>query len=329
MENCKEIMAKSEFFKIVDSKNYLISIPVKSHFSIGTSPYYAHQHGLAIDIYHKISIENYLAYSPVKGRVIKIKKQIAPTPKFHGGINRDFVLIIENLKDPDIVYKILHVHPKVQVGEVIKIGDPLGKTLRNGYFAPWSSPHIHLEVRTSKDPIRARGGLPFSLNYLNGEKKRSIKKSDTRSIEKIPMEIESVYPEFLLAYFPECLYYKINQYYGLKGNYNGSNCIIDGGIPQYKYGIVHLDEDQSIPNQMPIYIEDKKIGMLNKTVNRFGFLEFDSLKFLINSKEIKGISLFLGTFKPLVKFIFFKRNQFAFKKNSIKHLSIKANNPIN
>ena len=63
----------SGFYDIVRTEDLHISIPETSHFSIGTSPYYAHQHGLAIDIYHNLTLENYEVLSPVSGNIIKIK----------------------------------------------------------------------------------------------------------------------------------------------------------------------------------------------------------------------------------------------------------------
>lgn len=315
-------MVNSKFYKVVDKEDINISIPSKSHLSIGTSPYYSHQHALAIDIYHKISIENYKALSPVNGNVIKIKKQLAPTPKFPDGINRDYVLLIENETNSDMVYKILHVNPEVQKGDKIKIGDPLGNTLKNGYFAPWSSPHLHLEVRKSMDPIRARGGLPFKLSYEESKKSYPILDENYTSVQKIPIQIHSIYPDYLLAYFPENLYYKIGRYFGIKGTYNGSKGILDGGIPQYKNGIMHLKEKPPSRGQTPIYLAENNIGTMLSSFNGFGFLKFESVGFLINGQAIRGISLFLASFKPLVKIILLKRNQFMVKKNSKQLLSI-------
>ena len=60
----------SEFYDIAKMDDIQVSIPKTSHFSIGTSPYYAHQHGLAIDIYHDLSLSNYEVLSPVSGKIL-------------------------------------------------------------------------------------------------------------------------------------------------------------------------------------------------------------------------------------------------------------------
>ena len=95
----------SEFYDIAKMDDIQVSIPKTSHFSIGTSPYYAHQHGLAIDIYHDLSLSNYEVLSPVSGKILKIKTLIAPKPKFKGGIDKDYLILINNPSSPDLVWK--------------------------------------------------------------------------------------------------------------------------------------------------------------------------------------------------------------------------------
>lgn len=97
-------MTKSEFYNIINKDNINVSIPQNSHFTVGTSPYYAHQHGLAIDIYHDLSLKNYDVLSPISGKVIKTKTLIAPKPKFFEGIKEDYLILISNSHNPEIVF---------------------------------------------------------------------------------------------------------------------------------------------------------------------------------------------------------------------------------
>ena len=92
-------MTKSEFYDIVKMEDIRVSIPQSSHFTVGTSPYYAHQHGLAIDIYHSLTLENYEVLSPVTGRILKIKSLIAPKPRFLNGINYDYLILMSMNND--------------------------------------------------------------------------------------------------------------------------------------------------------------------------------------------------------------------------------------
>jgi len=300
--------------------NINVSIPQNSHFTIGTSPYYAHQYGLAMDIYQDLSLENYEALSPISGKVIKIKALIAPKPKFRHGINKDYLILISNSNNPDVVFKILHVNPKVHVGQKVEVGDILGKTIRNGYFAYWSSPHLHLEIRPFKDAIRARGGKNFSLAIKNEHQIADPK--NNLQMEKIPVIIKAVYPEFLLGTFPNNLYYKIAPIFGVKAKYNNLNCIVDGGIPIYKNGIALLQNNNETNSFNEIYLNDHKIGTLLGLRGQFGFIKFDHVRFSLNNKEIRGISLFLANFFPFIKIIPFNKNEFSFNLNSTQNLMI-------
>ncbi|MFX1277782.1 MAG: hypothetical protein ACFFA3_00090 [Promethearchaeota archaeon] len=313
-------MRKSGFYDIVRTEYLHISLPETGHFSIGTSPYYAHQHGLAIDIYQNLSLENYEVLSPVAGKVLKIKPLIAPKPKFIGGIAKDFLILINNPSNPKLIWKLMHVKPSIRVGDEINIADPLGKTIRNGYFAYWSSPHLHLEVRPSDDAIRARGGKNFTLISETEENQGDVKKKlDYRDV---PVEIVEVHPEFLLVRFPESFYYKITPIHGIRVVVNQDYCLLDGGIPHYKVGTVISDQYHLFKVNNSVYLGTKKIGTLHETKEQFGFLKFNSIKFFINDKEIRGISLYLAKFLPLVKIIPYEKKQFSFKPNSIQCLSI-------
>ena len=313
-------MSKSGFYNIINMDNNNVSIPQNSHFTIGTSPYYAHQHGLAIDIYQNLSLENYEVLSPISGKVIKTKTLVAPKPKFLDGINEDYLTLISNSSNPDVVFKILHVNPRVQVGQKVEVGDILGRTIRNGYFAYWSSPHLHLEIRPIKDAIRARGGKDFSLaiknRHLVADHKSNI------HLEKIPVVIKSVFPEFLLVNFPINLYHKIDPIFGVKGKYNNLDCIVDGGIPIYKYGIALLQNNYKTDSINEIHLNEHKIGTLWGYREQFGFIKFDNVRFSLNNKEIRGISLFLVNFLPHIKIIPFNINEFSFNLNSTQYLTI-------
>ncbi|MHA2185783.1 MAG: hypothetical protein ACXAAI_12365, partial [Promethearchaeota archaeon] len=152
-------MDELQFYDIVNMEDTRVSIPHSSHFTIGTSPYYAHQHGLAIDVYHSLPLENYEVFSPVSGVIEKVKILRAPKSRFVGGIDKDYLTLVRNPHNNRFVYKILHVKPTVQLGDRLEVGDSMGTTIRNGYFAYWSSPHLHIEVRASNNAIRASGGI--------------------------------------------------------------------------------------------------------------------------------------------------------------------------
>ncbi|MFW9866352.1 MAG: hypothetical protein ACFFEN_09685 [Candidatus Thorarchaeota archaeon] len=309
-----------EFYDIVKSDDIQVSIPKTSHFTIGTSPYYAHQHGLAIDIYHSLSLENYNVFSPISGIIQEIKAVKAPRPKFLGGIDKDFLILVKNSVNHKIIYKIMHVKSKLRVGDKIEVGDLLGKSIRNGYFAYWSSPHLHLEIRSYQDAIRARGGKEFTLAFESQE--TFDKQGEICELTKMPIEIHASYPEFILCQFSRSFYHKITPIYGIKVKIYKSDYILDGGIPHYKLGTVISDQIYGKNSLNSIFLGTSKIGTLDKVKGQFGFFKFDPVKFFLNDKEIRGISLFLANFFPLVKIIPYHKNDFSFKSKSIQHLSI-------
>ena len=316
-------MPKTKTYDIIKTEDARVSILQGSHFTIGTSPYYAHQHGLAIDIYQNLSLDNYEVISPVSGKVIKTKKLIAPKAKFKGGIDNDYIIIIQNFDDTELVYKILHVNPKVQVGDLLEIGDDIGTTIRNGYFAYWSSPHLHLEIRPHDDAIRARGGKIFSLNI---EKNKKLEKTSSKNqINEIPLEIHSFYPEFLLAKLPTKCYHLIKPFYGVKGNTGNMDCILDGGIPHYKYGTIISQHEFFIDFFNSVYFGQHEIGSLQEVRGKFGFVNFNNIKFLLNNEEIRGISLFLANFVPLIKLIPYNRKVISNNAETTQSLMILSN----
>jgi hypothetical protein len=309
-----------EFYDIVKMDEIQVSIPQTSHFTIGTSPYYAHQHGLAIDIYHSLVLENYEVLSPILGSVQEIKTLRAPKPKFLGGIDKDYLILVRNLENHKTVYKLMHVKPNIEVGDRLEIGDPIGTTIRNGYFAYWSSPHLHLEIRPSDNAIRARGGKEFTLAIDSQES--FDKQGNNFEFTKIPVEIHSFYPEFILCRFSQSFYHKVNPIYGIKVRINKSDYILDGGIPHYKYGTVISDQLYDTNSFNSIYLGTYKIGTLEKVKGQFGFFKFDPVKFFLNDIEIRGISLYLANFVPSVKIIPYHKNDFSFKSKSTQYLSI-------
>ncbi len=313
-------MPKSKFYDIVKMDNIRVSILKTSHFSVGTSPYYAHQHGLAIDIYQNLTLKNYDVLSPVSGKVLKIKTLAAPKPKFPDGIDNDYLLLISNPSNSDLLWKIMHVKPVLKVGDEIKVGDFLGETIRNGYFAYWSSPHLHLEVRSVTDAVRARGGINFSL-ALN-EKCKSQNVSEDITTTQIPIKIHSVYPEMVLANLPQHFYRKISPITGVITRVGNLECILDGGIPHYKIGTIISPRKFNSDSSQSIFFGTNKIGTLNETNGQFGFFKFDDIKFLLNDKEIRGISLYLANFLPLIKIIPYEKNEFLFEPKSTQYLSI-------
>jgi hypothetical protein len=124
-------------------------------FSLYNSPFPAHEGGCAIDLYPR----GERAPSPVAGEVVTIREVRAP-PKPYAA-DTDHLLVIDT---GDRLARILHVEPAVAVGNHVERGQPLGRLVRAGFFAPWVPNHLHLGFRQpGDDPIRASGSLPIEV----------------------------------------------------------------------------------------------------------------------------------------------------------------------
>jgi hypothetical protein len=125
-----------------------------------------------------------------------------------------------------------------------------------------------------------------------------------------------------LVSFPDNFYHFVDPIFGVKGEINNVTCILDGGIPLYKNGVV-LFQNTNIPNiPSKVSLNDHPIGTLTGYRGKFGFIVFHQVKFALNNKEIRGVSFFLAKFKPLIKLIPLSKNEFSFQLNSIQDLAI-------
>jgi hypothetical protein len=120
-------------------------------FTLYNSPFTAHDHGHAVDLYPDTDP----VPSPVAGTVTNIRTVTAP-PKPYAA-DHDYLLLVDT--GPHVA-RIMHVEPTVEPGEMIAVGDPLGRSVRAGFFAPWVPNHLHLGFRPhDANPYRASGSL--------------------------------------------------------------------------------------------------------------------------------------------------------------------------
>lgn len=125
-------------------------------FSLYNSPYRAHETGRAIDLYPD---RDRAVPSPVAGRVVDVRTVRAPPRPYAAAT--DHLIAVET--DAHVA-RILHVDPTVEVGETIAVGDPIGDTVRSGYFEPWVDDHLHLGFRPpGADVLRATGSVRVTV----------------------------------------------------------------------------------------------------------------------------------------------------------------------
>lgn len=125
-------------------------------YTLYNSPFVAHDHGRAIDLY---PIPGEPVPSPVAGVVTDTRTVTAP-PKPYAA-EHDHLILVDT---GERVARLMHVAPTVEAGDRIGVGDPLGESIRAGYFAPWVPNHVHLGFRPyGTDLYRASGSLRIEL----------------------------------------------------------------------------------------------------------------------------------------------------------------------
>jgi hypothetical protein len=125
-------------------------------FTLYNSPYTAHDHGCAVDLYPDADV----APSPVTGEVIETRAVTAPSQPY--AETHDYLILVDTGTH---VARLLHVEPDVAEGDHVERGAPLGRLVRAGFFAPWVPNHIHLGFREyDTNYHRASGSLPLTVD---------------------------------------------------------------------------------------------------------------------------------------------------------------------
>jgi hypothetical protein len=264
--------------------------------SFANSPYYAHMHLAAIDIYPKSNGD--FAPSPVEGRVIGIRATKAPSPTHFKADEDEELILIAN--DARLTTKVLHLRSAVNVGDKVDVSTPIGEYVRSGFFNFWTGYHIHVEVRPKDDPIRARGSFPVAPRLLEDHEDDG---RETIDPDNIPCEVVSIAPEHLLLKPPCGMLGCSGGYVGLKvfaGD--GGVGILDGGLPHYGVGGVLLSNADGVRAGSSVMMGDLQIGEIlgaesgRSNLGRYyNLVKFTKeLKIRLSGRPLRGLSLSLG-----------------------------------
>ncbi|WP_276258533.1 hypothetical protein [Haloglomus litoreum] len=143
-------------------------------FSLYNSPYPAHDLGCAVDLYP--DREDEVAPSPVAGTVLDIEERRVPAKEYAEVTDTVLLVAVDEAATPGLtldgneydeewVARVLHVDPSVVPGDEVEPGQPLGRLVRSGFFAPWVANHLHLELRhRGANLLRARGSPRLALD---------------------------------------------------------------------------------------------------------------------------------------------------------------------
>jgi hypothetical protein len=219
-----------EYIPVAGVDGVNVHCPSEGRYAFYNSPYPAHRLSTGIDIYSGAGFGD-AAGSPVSGRVILVRKVRAPKARRFMDHSHDTVILLESRENPKRVIKILHVEPSVREGVILETGQTLGTLIRSGYFGYSTAPHIHLEVRSPGDPLRARGGLRFERLQEIGNV------PELGSLEGLVHCSAAEYAEIEISDASQ---------WGLQCEAGGAPGVLDGGIPYYGWLGAHTDATPNI-----------------------------------------------------------------------------------
>lgn len=234
-------------------------------FTRYNSPYIAHNHGNAIDLYPGCD----RAPSPVAGEVIFVDRVRAPSRPYAEPYDHVIAIDTEPSQSNAPIARILHVEPTVTVGEYVDRGADLGRLVRAGFFAPWVDNHLHLEFRAPESDLRrASGAVGLTVDVTPTPlawdgRGTVVATGDTYTELAPPMPPPDA------------------TWVGL-GCSTGD--VLDGGLPHYEHGgVIPVRSERTTP----ISLLDTAVGELTDRS-----IAWSDLEVRANGKSIHGLSLF-------------------------------------
>ena len=270
-----------------------------------------------IDIYPSQLTFGGEVHSPVSGTIRKIQsfRGHSTLPRYS---KLEYLILVQNDDDPSVYTKILHVKParSLSQGEHIDIGDKIGEYIRSFFFARWTDPHLHCELRPKDDTVRARGALQLNLCQPLSPSK------EFRKISETPLEAK------LVKYTPNALFLEVNEdafskqkLIGLKVSIEkmGENVlfsgIIDAGIPHFGHGGIFTEDADKISQGDIVKVNGIAIGKIFETdpINKFVRFHPYSLHIRWKDMAFKGISCRLSLKDRFIKIITKSMNSFRYQ----------------
>jgi hypothetical protein len=306
---------KSEFVPVAEVNSVKIFSKKTGFISFFNSPYPSHKELAAIDVYEFGADFGDIAYSPVNGEVLFTNENESPT-LFKNKIKKDYLVFIKSI-NPALYVKVLHIKPSIKPAKKIKVGSKIGRFIRSGYFAFWNDPGMHIEVRRSPDDFKALGGVEITP-LLDG--KSIFHNANNESISGAVFKKNSRYT---LMKCDQEVFGKIGNFYGLAAKINGSDCIIDGGLPFNEY--VGVISNRALKTGENLTFCDIIVGKTVKTFGNTALVKCKKINFYAEDEKFRGLSLylFLKTHN-LIKLVPLKVGGLNFKTNENITLRLKS-----
>jgi hypothetical protein len=281
---------------VASSEGVTVYCPENGKFSFFNSPYHMHAAYSAVDIFCGSGF-GCLTPSPVYGEVVEIRRVKCPDKKDFECSSFDYVILLRSLENPNVLVKLLHVEPVVEVGDTVKPGDDLGSFIRSGFFDFWTEPHIHVEVRNPSDSLRARGGFTFESLVTP--------KNNAAELEKLVGRVVELRDEYSLVALNE------NLEYGVPVDVDGCVGFLDAGIPHYKTFGVHMCTCPSAGGTVNLC--GAKIGVVKSVYAGMCVAHCANINFTLNGKPVR-LAFYVHLSKPLLKVIPYRIGELRLEK---------------
>ncbi len=206
--------------------------PSDSYFSYFNSPYIGHRRGSSVDIYPSHESWGGPAFSPVDGKVVRVREIAMSGRKIFPSGDRDYAIGIRPEDDSSYLVRIMHCHPNVTVGEPVAKGEEIGELLRSRFFCFWTGPHYHVEVLPETGFLRSSISNPITVDF---PKASSVERESLKDIE---CEVVESSPDVLTGVSRMVSYATAGDLQGhLASLGSTSNAgILDAGVPHYQHG---------------------------------------------------------------------------------------------
>lgn len=301
---------------IAEVKDLIIHAPERSFVSFYNSPYHSHKEDAAVDIYAN-SRDYDFAPSPVVGRIKKIYGFKPPKSRHFPVHDREQLIILESKGKISLYIRLLHIAPRIKVGDQVSVGDELGLLTRSGFFDFWTDPHIHVEVRGNGNLIRARGSLP--MNPLSSSDEVLGFRGDVFE----GLEVFSVKEDYVLLKARNLS--RIGGFWGVGCTVGEEAGILDGGIPHYPCGGVYLPYPNSVKIGENVRLGETVIGKVERLHRNFAFYQGSPISVYINDIRVRGLSLyFFLSNQKTIKIIPEKPKKLPLKGGESVKISLKS-----
>ena len=273
--------------EVATSKSVKVFAPSDGFISFFNSPYHPHIKQAALDIYISSRRFGTEAPSPVKGKVRKLYPFEPPVPKWFTAPKIEHMILIECSENPEVWAKILHIQPSVKEGDELDVGTPLGYFIRDGFFHPWTDPHMHIELRSRSDPIRATGGYPLkplitNTHYIDGE----LDVKETYSGRVVRLGERYALVELQAPFI------HLEPFFGVCGLVSDIVGVVDGGLPHYQWaGLLHKIRDTSASE---IKLFGTTIGRAQASNSWATFLTCEGIDTYVDALRCIGLSCYLN-----------------------------------